>query len=798
MKKLFFCIIFFIISINLIIAGEIIKNNKYKGNKTLIKLAQYGEIGEVNYLKQVLLKFVEKYPDIKVEVSVYPWGQYWTKLQVQAASGLAPDVMMLHSNVMAVWAERGAILPLDNFIKGSNINLNDYHKIGIAAGNWKGKQYTFPMDIPTRALIFKRDKLKQSGIAEELFPKTNKHLSWQEFIDLAKKLTLRDEAGNIKQYGMVGGLGWDEPMFTMYGANVFDKSINPTKTNLINNDSLINAMFEVYRWQYANRIHLGDATIRTGNVSVSSLLYNDNYCMTTDGPWILRNLATDKIDYGVTPFPRVIKPVLILDVNSLAIYSGSKNPDKSWELISYLASFEPQLIIGKRLRGVPALIAAKDGLINNDYGAKYCEAFLYDLETANTNIITANSYLIPILESWRLNTEAIFDKKYDEELNKLKSKYRSIPESEYNNFVKKMESFIYNTLKDELPKLDKTYKDAFERVKIKKPSIFVAYFAPVILVLILFIIGVFYYKSIKKNNTKIILNNKKDNFNGFIAISPWLLGFVLFLLGPILAAIYLSFTEWNLISDPKWIGILNYLDLFNDTNFLIGLERTILYVIYVVPISVIGGLFTAGLLTYDIKGANFFKAVFYFPSLFTGAAIAIVWVNMFNKEYGVINYLLSFFNINPINWLDAQHAFITVVLMNIFWIGSSMIIYYAAIKQIPKSLYEAADIDGASFLQKFLYITIPSLYPVIFFIIIITTIGAFQVFTPALFFAESSARIGDPSNSLRFYSVNIYDEAFNSLRMGKACAYAIILFVIIFIITHFQIKFSKKFVEDNI
>ncbi|MBN2212265.1 MAG: sugar ABC transporter permease, partial [Sedimentisphaerales bacterium] len=143
------------------------------------------------------------------------------------------------------------------------------------------------------------------------------------------------------------------------------------------------------------------------------------------------------------------------------------------------------------------------------------------------------------------------------------------------------------------------------------------------------------------------------------------------------------------------------------------------------------------------------------------------------------------------------HAFTTVILMNIFWVGGAMIIYYAGMKQIPRSLYEAADIDGAGPFRKFISITIPMLSPVILFMTIMTTIGAFQVFTPALFFAANSSEIGRPGNSLRFYSVNIYDESFNNLRMGNACAYAFVLFVIIFLITMMQLKLSRRFVHSE-
>jgi multiple sugar transport system permease protein len=214
----------------------------------------------------------------------------------------------------------------------------------------------------------------------------------------------------------------------------------------------------------------------------------------------------------------------------------------------------------------------------------------------------------------------------------------------------------------------------------------------------------------------------------------------------------------------------------------------------VIPISLCGGLFTAGLLTARVKGADVFKAIIYFPALFTGAETAVLWTNILNKDHGILNYVLSWLHVHPVDWMDAGHAFYSVVMMNVFWIGGAMIIYYAGMKQIPAALYEAADLDGAGIGTKFLRITIPMLSPVILFMVVMTTIGSFQVFTPALFFASSSTTIGEPDDALRFYAVNIYDQAFNNLRMGLACSYAIILFLIIFAITFVQLKVADRFV----
>jgi multiple sugar transport system permease protein len=270
-----------------------------------------------------------------------------------------------------------------------------------------------------------------------------------------------------------------------------------------------------------------------------------------------------------------------------------------------------------------------------------------------------------------------------------------------------------------------------------------------------------------------------------------------FSLGPIVSAVLLSFTNWNMISSPHWVGAQNYLDLPSDSRFLIGIKNTFAYAACVIPISLIGGLTTAGLLTARIRRSSFFKAIIYFPALFTGAETAVLWVNMLNKDHGVLNSILGWLGISPVDWMDSHHAFFSVIMMNFFWIGSAMLIYYAGMKQIPESLYEAAELDGASFVRRFVQITIPLLSPVILFMVVITTIGAFQVFTPALFFANDSTSIGSPDDALRFYAVNIYDKAFNNLQMGAACSYAIVLFLIIFVITVIQLKLAKRFVYSE-
>jgi multiple sugar transport system permease protein len=357
-----------------------------------------------------------------------------------------------------------------------------------------------------------------------------------------------------------------------------------------------------------------------------------------------------------------------------------------------------------------------------------------------------------------------------------------------------MDTFVADTVETALPELEGELERAFARSRRPPPSRLVRTVLPVAAIALLGALLTLYIVWVRRTRAEPSARGRAAGLAGYGFLAPWLIGFTVFLVGPIVAAMVLSLTRWNMIKPPEWVGLQHYLGLLGDRHFGVGLRRTFLYVALVVPISLAGGLFTAGLLTCRIRGREAFKAIFYFPSLFTGAAAAVLWLNMFNKEYGVVNRLLGAVGVAPVSWLDEGHAFFTVVLMNVFWVGGAMIIYYAGMRQIPDALYESAEIDGAGPVRRFLHVTIPMLSPVILFMVVMTTIGAFQVFTPALFFAASSTQIGEPGDALRFYSVNIYDEAFNNLNMGRACCYALILFLIIFAVTMLQMRLSRRFV----
>jgi multiple sugar transport system permease protein len=256
---------------------------------------------------------------------------------------------------------------------------------------------------------------------------------------------------------------------------------------------------------------------------------------------------------------------------------------------------------------------------------------------------------------------------------------------------------------------------------------------------------------------------------------PWLLGVSILLMIPILASIFISFTKWNLLNPPVWVGLENYQDMLTDPDFYNSMGITLKYISLSVPIYTVTALALSVLLNQKLKGIYIFRSVMFMPSVIAGTAVAVMFAMLLNPDAGVINEGLRAIGIaNPPRWLaSVQWAVPAVVLMGLWTIGGGTIIYLAGLQNIPPHLYEAAEIDGANAIQKFWYITLPLLTPTIFFNLITGLIGAFQVFDAA-YVLNNRARRG----ALNFYLLNLYNESFRESRFGYGSALAWVLVII--------------------
>lgn len=288
---------------------------------------------------------------------------------------------------------------------------------------------------------------------------------------------------------------------------------------------------------------------------------------------------------------------------------------------------------------------------------------------------------------------------------------------------------------------------------------------------------------------------KKETLAAFCFISPWITGFLVFTLGPMIASFYLSLTQYNVIQPPHFIGLDNYKQLFVDPKIGQSLYNSFFYAILHIPLSTMLALGLAVLLKRLKKGAGFFRTSFYLPSITPSVAVGVLFLNLLNFRYGLINRALEFIGIAGPAWsTDPNWIKPGIVLMSLWGIGSTIIIYLAALQDVPKDLYEAAKIDGANEWHQFVKITVPMISGTIFFTMIVNTISSIQIFTEVytMYFGTMAANTGQ--EAALFYVIYLFRNAFEYLNMGYASAMSWVLFVIILILTFFQMRLSKKWV----
>jgi len=283
----------------------------------------------------------------------------------------------------------------------------------------------------------------------------------------------------------------------------------------------------------------------------------------------------------------------------------------------------------------------------------------------------------------------------------------------------------------------------------------------------------------------------------YITVAPWIIGFVLLTVIPMGISLYLSFTNWNILTPPQWAGISNFVYMFTqDPLFYQSLKVTLIYTITSVPLQMVIALFLAILLNEATYAVGFFRTSFYIPSIVASVASAVLWQWIFNPRFGPVNGLLRVFHMGTPQWFtDPHYALWALVIMSTWGVGGQMLIFLAGLKGIPRTLYEAAEVDGAGRTTRFLRITLPMLSPTIFFNLIMTMIGAFQTFDSAYVISTGhGGNIGDPLNSTLFFLLHLYQEGFSFLNMGYASALAWVLFIIILAVTLVVNQSSKSWV----
>lgn len=289
---------------------------------------------------------------------------------------------------------------------------------------------------------------------------------------------------------------------------------------------------------------------------------------------------------------------------------------------------------------------------------------------------------------------------------------------------------------------------------------------------------------------------RREALAGYLFISPWILGFLLFTFLPMVASLGLSFFKWDMLSPAEFVGWENLQKLASDRYFKAAIRVTLIYTFTSVPLGIAVGFGIALMLNQKIKALSIWRTIYYLPAVISGVAVSLLWSWVFNPDFGLLNEGLRTLGVSdPPGWLSDRHwALPAMILMQLWSAGGGMVVYLAGLQSVPTQLYEAATIDGAGVWHRFAHITVPMMTPVLFFQTVMGMINAFQTFTQAYVMTE-----GGPSNATLFYVLYLYKQAFQSYKMGYACVLAWVLFLIILALTMLLFSTSRRWVfySDN-
>lgn len=301
-------------------------------------------------------------------------------------------------------------------------------------------------------------------------------------------------------------------------------------------------------------------------------------------------------------------------------------------------------------------------------------------------------------------------------------------------------------------------------------------------------------KKSKRHTSKISSKHSKDIFWGYLFIAPTLIGLLIFYIFPVFQTLFYSFNDWGDFGNYSWTGIDNYKEMVNDPEVWQTFKNTIIYAFTMVPLSIAVSIVVAVLLNQKIKGLTFYRTLYFLPVVTMPAAIGMIWMWLYNSDYGIINHMLSKFSINGPDWLtDPNWVLISIIIVGVWTsIGTNMVILLSGLQGIPKSLYEAASLDGAGPLYTFFRITVPLLSPTIFFVGVISFISAFQVFDVIFMMISPTNPAIDNAQSVIYL---FYHYAFVIGEKGYAAAIAMVLFILILVLTIIQFRLQNKWVH---
>ncbi len=783
---------------------------------------QYGE--ESKGLEARVREFERRHPDIEVSIlSMGAGGMNPQKLMTAIVGNVPPDVIHQDRFTIGDWAARDTFRPLDDFIsrdreKPSGVREEDYYP-----ACWKEANYTDPLTgkkgifaVPSstdnRALYYNKKLFREAGIVDAQ-GEAKPPQTWEDLLADAKKLTRQNPDGTFERIGFIPNFG--NSWLYMYSWQNNGEFMSPDGRTCIMNESknveALDYMVQVY--DALGGVGKVDAFQSGFQARELDPFLTDKVAMKIDGSWVTNNIARfgPDLDFGVVPAPvpadrlnhrgrfKDEKDTFITWAGgfSYAIPRGSEHPEQAWEFIKWMTSPEAGVIDAQAQRAyneskhrpfVPGISANR----------KTNAAVFEKCAPASPKFRVTMERFVSMMEQARFRPVTFVGQRlWDEHVRAFDAATHhttSYPGLSTRVASQKAMDEGTRVVQRELDKVFQ--KNQFELLN---PAIPIALVAGVLIPGLVFVI----WRLTKLLRMRRVARSEATA--GVIFASPWIFGFVVLTAGPILASIFLSFCDYDVLHPARYVGLNNYVELLGRDSYY--LRTSLINVSYTafwgIPLGISTSLAVAMLLNAKVKGMSFYRTFFYLPSIVPVVASAVLWAWVLNGDpnRGLLNAawkasIGQWFGIAPPGWFGAaEWAKPGLILQGLWGAGAGMILWLAGLQGIPSHLYEAANLDGAGWWAKFWHVTLPMLSPYIFFNLIMGTINALQEFDRVYVLSggDPSRPIG-PVDSLLMPVMYLFKNAFQYFKMGYASALAWILFLIILMLTLIQFKLAPRWV----
>lgn len=743
---------------------------------------------------EAVKEFERRHPHIQVIMGT-PGGQAGIdpqKLMTAIAGGTPPNLIWQDRFTISGWAARGAFRDLNDLVERDNINKEDFYPACWEEACYEGKLYGLPWDTDCRGLYYNRELFRKFGLDPDKPPR-----DWDELVEYAKKLTILKEKGYYEQVGFAPNFG--NAWLYLYGWLNGGEFMSPDGRKVTLNDPRI---VEALQFMCDTYDAIGGFTRVVGFERSSGMggivdpFIIGKVAMVINGNWSLDDIVRYKpdLDFGVVPPPppKGKKSLTWSGGFALVIPKGATYVNETWELAKWLVFEEGRLYEGQKQLEFNRSVGKEYYIPRMTANRKVNQILFEKYPGPNKNIQEALKTFLSMMET---------------------SRYRPVTPVGAMLWDEHVRAMTEALLKQKTPA--QALNDANRRVQAEldrywnPPQYPLLNWNLVILIAVVLFGSILFYIITRLvrffRSTRLY---RSEATAGLLFATPWFLGFLIFMLGPMFVSLVFCFCEYDVLHPAKFVGLENFKKMFGfisvagdetrgilpaDPYFWKSLWNTFYITIIGVPLGLVLGLAIAMLLNTEIRGISIYRTCFYLPSIVPIVATAILWMWLLNPQIGWVSAFLRWLGIESPNWFDdARWAKPALILMLLWGSGSSMIIWLAGLKGIPRHYYEAAAIDGCNSFQAFLNVTLPLLTPYIFFNLIMGIIGYLQIFTQA--FVVSSPPTAGPGDSLLFLVFYLFNNAFSYFKMGYASALAWILFVITLFLTLIQIKLAPRWV----